>query len=120
MIAAVILIIVMYGVAQFYTRGRAQIDHEEERRKGTAAAQFRLDELRTFSYALLPGYDGTDTTMVIDERTYVVGLDVSPESPNPHATTVVATVTWDIRNQPGDTRSLEVTTIIGRVVGVIN
>jgi len=118
MIAALILIIVMYGVAQFYTRGRRQIDYEEERRKATAAAQFRLDELKTFSYQLLPSYDGTDTTMVVDGRTYTVGLDVTPEDPNDHATTVVAEVEWDL-GLTGDTRTLEVTTIIGRIVGVI-
>jgi type II secretory pathway pseudopilin PulG len=119
MIAAIILIIVMYALAQYYWRGRKQVDFEEHRRVATAVGQARLDDLRRRNYGTLGTYGGTDTTFVVDGRSYKVALNVTTASPVTDATTVTATVEWALGINPGaasDKRTAQITTIIGRVV----
>jgi Tfp pilus assembly protein PilV len=120
LIAAVVLVIVMFWLTTYYVEGRKHLDYEEHRRKATALAQARLDQARTWSYdALLAGANSqaSDTTMTVDGRDYTIKLMVSP-GPNPHSSTVKAVVEWeatlsyDSRNP--FVRTDTTTTIIGR------
>lgn len=116
MVAAFLVLIVFFGLAQFYARGRTQVDYEEDRRKATAVAQARLDGLRRdFRYEELAALDGTDTTYVVDGRNFVVSHVILADNPEEHATTCSLLVTWSAR--VGATtvdRTLEATTMLGR------
>ena len=120
LIAAVVLVIVMFWLTIYYVEGRKHLDYEEQRRKATALGQARLDQARTWSYdALIAGMGSSsaDTTMTVDGRDYTVKLLVS-SGPNSHSSTVKAVVEWeatlsyDARNP--FVRSDTTTTIIGR------
>jgi hypothetical protein len=99
MVASLLLLVVLFGLAQFYTRGRTQVDYEEYRRKATAVAQTRMDALRKdFRYEDLPGLDGADTTYVVDGRNYRVLHEVrSPVPPGSQSTEVILNVIWTLR-----------------------
>lgn len=99
MVASLLLLIVLFGLAQFYTRGRTQVDYEEYRRKATAVSQTRMDALRRdFRYEDLPALDETDTTYVVDGRNYRVLHDVrSPIPPGSQSTEVILNVIWTTR-----------------------
>jgi Tfp pilus assembly protein PilV len=116
LIAAFLLIIVFFGLAQIYTRSRTQLDYEEDRRKATAVAQMRLDGLRRdYRFDLLPALDGTDTTIVADDRDYTISHYIFPHMPDSHATKCSLTVAWTARVEGTDVeRTLEATTILGR------
>jgi type II secretory pathway pseudopilin PulG len=122
LVAAIILVIVMFGLLQFGFRGRKQVDFEEDRRKATAAAQGRLDQAHRWSFAYLEELEsngGSDTTLVVDGRPYSVSLDVFPGG-NSHWKRVRAAVSWQAKPKYGGaavTRSDTVTTHIGRVFG---
>ena len=122
MVAAVILILVMYGLMQFYFRGRKHVDYEEHRRKATATAQARLDQARTWSYSYLEALEagsGSDTTLNVDGRAYAVSLDVFPGG-NEHYKRLRAVVSWDAEIEYGGasvTRTDTVTTHVGRLFG---
>lgn len=116
MVAAVLLLIVFFGLTQIYVRSRTQIDYEEDRRKATAIAQARLDGIRRdYRFDGLAALDGTDTTMVSDRRDYVVAHTVAVGAPESQAATVTVTVTWQamVEGSPVD-RKHEATTIFGR------
>ena len=58
-------------------------------------------------------------TMVVDGRQYRVSMEVTPQSPTEHSTTLTAVVEWDLLidpGQPDDTRTARITTIVGRTV----
>lgn len=120
MIAALLLVIVLFWLTQYYVQGRKHLDYEEQRRKATALAQARLDEARTWSYDYLLSLADSvaaETTRVVDGRPYTVGLRVEP-GPNPYTSRVEAVVTWEAaRNyEAGNafTRSDTTTTLIAR------
>jgi len=118
MVAAVVLLLILWGASNYFSRGRHQVGEEEARRKATAAAQLRLDQLRAYHYGALPAYNGTDTTIVMGNETYKVAMAVTAASPNLNATTLVATVTWRMHvnaNPVADTRTAQATTIVGRI-----
>jgi type II secretory pathway pseudopilin PulG len=116
LIAAFLLLIVFYGLAQVYARGRRQVDYEEDRRKATAVSQARLDGIRRdFSYDSLPTLDSTTTTVVVDNRTYSISHAVAAGTPEEEATTITLTVHWNARTDEGFVeRSAECTTILAR------
>jgi len=116
LVAAFLLLIVMFGLMQFYVRGRTQLDYEEDRRKATAVAQARLDVLRRgFTYDLLPPLNGTTVTTTSDGRTYTIQHAVTVAAPEPQATTVTLTVSWNARVGASTVqRSLVTTTILAR------
>jgi len=116
-IAVLLLSLVFMGLSQTYSRGRRQINYEEDRRKATALTQGHLDGLRRdLSYDDLPSLDGTSTTYVIDNRTYVVSHVVTQGSPEVLATTVDVTTSWTAQLPGGGTttRSIVSTTIYAR------
>ncbi len=116
MIAATLLIVVFFGLAQIYTRGRTQIDYEEDRRKATAVAQARLDGIRRdYRYDDLLTLADTETTYVVDNRDFTALLEVQDAQPEPLATTLTVTVTWNARVAGNDVpRTLVCSTILGR------
>jgi hypothetical protein len=116
MIAALLLIVVFFGLAQIYTRSRTQLDYEEDRRKATAVAQMRLDGIRRdYRYEDLASLDATDTTFVSDGWHYTVSHAVTAGSPEPHATAIDITVSWVAKVGEADVhRTLETSTILAR------
>jgi prepilin-type N-terminal cleavage/methylation domain-containing protein len=116
LVAAVLLLIVFFGLAQVMMRGRRQVDLEEERRKATAVAQARLDGLRSdYRYDTLPALDTTDTTFVVENKSFQVSHQVTPGTPEPQATTIALTVTWSASiNGSPVARTLTATTMLGR------
>lgn len=116
LIAAILIVIIFFGLAQYYARGRKHLGYEEDRRKATAVAQDRIDGIRRdYSFDDLMSLNGKDTTYVVDNRTYVVSHTVLPNTPEDQATTLQITVNWDV-DVSGTVyeRNLEVTTILGR------
>lgn len=116
MIAAVILLIVFFGLAQFYTRGRMQIDYEEDRRRATAVLQARLDGIRSdFRYDDLATLSGQDTTYTIENKAYRVHHEITSGAPEAQASTLDLTVTWTARAGTSVVnRSMVTTTFLGR------
>jgi hypothetical protein len=121
MIASLIMIVVLFWLAQYYVSGRRHLDYEEDRRRATALAQARLDEVRRWSYPYLLSHIGApphDTTVTVENRSYTVRL-VAAAGPNPHTTTVSAIVSWNatLPYAPGNvfTRQDTVTTLIARI-----
>ncbi|MCK4412102.1 MAG: hypothetical protein KAY32_01025 [Candidatus Eisenbacteria sp.] len=115
LIAAFLLVIVFFGLAQTYWRGRVQLGYEEDRRKATAVAQLRLDGIRRdYSYDDLTSLDGITVTEQVDNRTYSMAHAITP-GPESQSATVHLTVTWqaDVGGTSVD-RTLEATTILGR------
>ena len=123
LIAAVLLIVVMFWLTQFYVQGRKHLDYEENRRKATAVAQAQLDNVREWPYdSVLSWVDSTsmDTTVVQGGIPYDVKM-VFTAGPNPHTTQVSAVVQWEagVPYEPSNpfTRRDTTTTLIGRRVG---
>ena len=118
MVAAFVLILVFFALAQYYTRGRTHLNYEEDRRKATAVAQDRIDGIRRdYTYDDLITLDDTDTTYVVDDRTYDIHHEVWPGQPDPdiEATTIKLTIKWNAKVQGNDVERVhEVTTILGR------
>lgn len=116
LVAAVLLMVVFFGLAQTHARARRQLDYEEDRRKASAVAQWRLDGIRRdYRYDDLVTLNGVDTTYVVDDRTYRVTLDVTSGAPEAQATLLAATVTWTAKVADDEVdRSLTTTTILAR------
>jgi hypothetical protein len=117
MVASLLLLVVLFGLAQFYTRGRTQVDFEEYRRKATAVAQTRMDALRRdFRYDDLPGLDGSDTTYVVDGKSYLVTHEVrSPVPPGSQSTEVILNVIWTLSVAGSDVPdTLQTISMLGR------
>jgi Tfp pilus assembly protein PilV len=116
MVAALLLLIVFFGLAQLYTRGRTQMGYEEDRRKATAVAQARLDGIRRdYGYDALAALNGTTTSYTVDGRNFSVLHAVTTDSPEPQSTSITLTVSWAAKTYSGTvTRSLNTTTILAR------
>jgi Tfp pilus assembly protein PilV len=116
LVAASLLLTVMFGLMQFYVRGRTQLDFEEDRRKATAIAQDRLDGLRRgMTYDQLPALHGTTRAYTVDGRTYTEVDSVWAAQPEAQATLVKATVKWNAKVGAASVqRSVVATTILAR------
>ena len=116
LVAATLLVIVFFGLADTYSRGRRQLVYEEDRRKATAVLQARMDGIRRdFGYDELPDLADTDSTFVVEGRDYVVAHQVTPGVPEDQATTITLTVTWMARVEGANVaRTHACTYIIGR------
>lgn len=113
MVAAFLLLVVLFGVAQVFLRGRVQIDYEEDRRKATAVAQARLDGIRRgLRYDDLPDLDGVDTTYIVDGRSFRVSHEIEPATPEDAATTVTLTVHWNAKVAGANVARSDTTTSI--------
>ncbi len=116
MVAAFILLIAFAGLTQIYTRGRTQIDLEENRRKATSVAQARIEAIRrTHDYDDLINLDDRITSFVVDGQTFQISHNVTVDSPETHSTEIQITVSWTASLQGGDvSRSMSCSTIFGR------
>ena len=119
MIAAFLLLVTFLGLATTYSRGRVQIDLEEDRRKATCVAQARFDGIRRdLVYEDLADLDSTVSTFVVDGINYQVSHSVASATPESLATTIVLTVNWNaiIDGNPVP-RAVVSTTILARSLG---
>jgi Tfp pilus assembly protein PilV len=116
LVASFLLLLVFYGLAAVYAKGRRQVDYEEDRRKATAVAQARLDGLRRdYRFDNLLSVDGVDTTYVVDNRSFFVSHSITDTTPEPQAKTVEVTVTWMAQVAgAGVARSVVTETVFGR------
>lgn len=114
MIASMLLLVVFFGLAQTYSRGRRQMGYEEDRRKASAILQARIDCLRRdYSYDTLSAL--ADTVYVVDNRNYTVSHTVSAADPEPQSTTVGLQISWIARTEGGTVnRTEDCTTILSR------
>lgn len=118
MVAAVILLLVYFGAAQYAVQSRAQMDLEESRRIAGAVGRARLESLRREeSFDTLATLAGRDTTYVVDNRSYAVTHAVQIAVPETAAATVTVTVGWN-KLVGGNLlpRTLSLTTIFGRSI----
>ena len=115
MIAAMLVIVVFFGLAQVYSRGRAQLELEKNRRQANGIAQACIDGLRTEQqFDDLDDLDGDVVSYEVGGRTYDVELQVDMEEPETHAATVAVVVRWDEDINGGIERSISCTTILAR------
>lgn len=116
MVAAFLLLIVFYGISQYYVRGRTQVDYEENRRKATAVAQARLDGIRRdYRYDDLAALNGVDTTFVVENKNFRVRHVVTADAPEAQATTIAITVNWSEKVSGSIVnRSVQATTFLAR------
>jgi Tfp pilus assembly protein PilV len=117
LVAAFLVLIVFFGLAQFYTRGRRHLGYEEDRRKATAVAQDRIDGIRRdYTFDEIPLLHLTDTVYVVDGKSFTVLHSVTEDVDTLQAWNLGLQVTWD-RMRPDGTAvpgTLEATTILGR------
>ncbi len=116
MVASVILLLLFFGMAQIFSRSRAQLVHDEDKRNAVAVAQARLESLREdYRHQDLPGLAGNDTTYVVGGRNFTVSHQVTADTPEARATVVTVTVGWTAHvNGNAVNRTLDCTTILGR------
>ncbi len=116
MIAAILLLIMFFALAQIHARGRAQMALDEHRRKATAELQATLEGLRRdYDYDSLGALDGDRAAVRVDGMDFTVATDVSVGTPEAQATTVVVTVSWHETIGGNDiVRDVSATTILAR------
>ncbi len=114
-VAATLILILFFGLAQIYTRGRAQIDMEESRRKATALVQSRLEGIRSdFTFDTLTGVGNADGQTVVDNRSFQISHTATPLPSGEEAATVTVVVSWVVPVNGGVTRSVSGTTVLAR------
>ena len=116
MVAAMTLLLLFFGMAQIFSKGRGQLVIDEDKRNAVAVAQARLESLREdYRHIDLPSVAGNDTTYVVGGRTYTVEHAVLPDAPEDRAATVTVTVNWNaVVNGNSIARTVDCTTILGR------
>ena len=116
MVAAIVLLLVFYGIAQLAAGSRSQLHLEGDRRHAVSVAQSRIECIRRVeTYDRLPTLADRDTTYTVEGRPYTVVHTVTAGSPESQATTLTVTVSWNERIGGSDVpRSVDLTTILGR------
>lgn len=116
MVASFTLLLVFFGLAQLHARTHAQVVNEDHWRQASGVARSRLERVRRYQrYDDLATLAATDTTYVVDGRTYTVSHAVTTGSPELQSSEVTVTVTWNEQLAQGAVpRSLSCTTIIAR------
>ena len=116
MVAAITLLLLFFGMAEIFSKGRSQLGFDEDKRNAVAVAQARLESLREdYRHQDLVNLAANDTTYNVGGRVYTVTHAVAADTPETRATTVTVTVNWSAALSGGNiTRSLECTTILGR------
>lgn len=142
-IAAVVAMIIFFGLAQIYTQGRTQMSFDQHHRQAAAIAQAHLDGIRRdnlFDDLMNSGSGGggggedddedddkdhdhgndgdtggNDIVYTVDGVDYSVTELVAVGEPETHAATVEVTVTWTDSFRGTDiARTLNCATILGR------
>lgn len=116
MIAAIILLLLFFGLARVYAGGRVQMRLEDHRRQASAVIQSHLETLRRdTTYDNLPGLDGDQVDYVVDGITYTAATAIAAATPEPQATTIDVEVSWPEKIGASTvTRTLTCTTILAR------
>jgi len=120
MVATFLLVVVFAGLTAIYTRGRTQMDYEEDRRKATAVLQDRFDTIRPqYRFTTLETLNGSPPVLyMVDNKRFTVGHLVVVGEPETQAATITLTVAWDARLESGISaaRTMTCTTILGRAL----
>jgi prepilin-type N-terminal cleavage/methylation domain-containing protein len=116
MVAAMTLLLLFFGMAQIFSKGRGQLVVDEDKRNAVAVAQARLESLREdYRHIDLPNVAANDTTYAVGGRIFTVEHAVAADAPENRATTVTVTVNWTAMvNGNSIPRALDCTTILGR------
>jgi Tfp pilus assembly protein PilV len=101
LIAAVLVIILVTGMATFVGRGRASILEEGHKRSAVELAQGELERLEKLAPNMITA---VTRDAVVDNLTYHLVTTVTPDVPAAGMKAVRATVSWTLR--PGKTRSV--------------
>ncbi len=115
-VAAVLVLIIFFGIAAVQVRARTQMNLEQHRRMATGLLQAHVDGLRrTTAFDDLPGLDGAESTYDVDGVTYTVTQSIAIDAPEEHAATVDVTLSWteSVGGAPVP-RTLQCSTIIAR------
>ena len=115
MIAATLVLLVFFGLAQVYALGRRQINLEESRRKATMLVQARLEGIRRdYQFDTLGTLGAADGTVVVDNRSFQISHTAALLGTGEQAAAVTVTVTWLAPVGEGVYRSVDGTTILAR------
>ena len=98
MVAAFLLLVTFFGLSTVYSRGRAQMLLEVDRRQATSILQSRLDSIRReLIYDDLADLHETFMNYQVNGKTYQIAHSVSSADPEPQASTVTVSVSWNAR-----------------------
>lgn len=116
MIAAILLLIMFFGLARVHGAARKQIVMEDRRRAATSVLESHLEAIRRdTTYDNLPGLHAQSTQYVVDGVTYTARNTISADYPEAQSTTIGVTVSWpEMINTTAITRSVVCTTILAR------
>lgn len=116
MIAAILLLIMFFGLARVHGAARKQIVMEDRRRTATTVLESHVEAIRRdTSYNGLPGLHNQTTQYVVDGVTYTARNTITEATPEAQATTVLVAVSWpEMINTTSLTRSVSCTTILAR------
>jgi prepilin-type N-terminal cleavage/methylation domain-containing protein len=116
MIAAILILLLFYGLARVHVSARRQMDLQEHRRVAATVMQSHLEGIRRdYDYDSLDDLDGDEETVELDGLTYTVSSEVSVGVPEDQATTIDVEVAWS--EEIGGSvipRSVSCTTILAR------
>ncbi len=116
MIAAILLLIMFFGLARVHGGARKQIVMEDRRRAATNVVESHLEAIRRdTTYDDLVDLHAQSTQYVVDGVTYTARNTISSDYPEAQATTILVTVSWpEMINTTAITRSVSCTTILAR------
>lgn len=116
MVSAFLVLIVFFGAAQYASKTRLLLNHDEHRRQAIAVAQARLEEIRTsLTFDTLATLANADTTYMVGGCNFNVQHIVRVDTPQTGAATVTVNLTWNVvANGTAIPRSLSMTTILSR------
>lgn len=116
MVAAIILLLLFFGLARIHAGGRVQSRMEDHRRQASAVLQTHLETIRRdTTYDNLPSLDGDETDYTVDGVTYTISNDITPGTPEAQATTIEVEVSWpEPVGASTITRTLTCATILAR------
>lgn len=116
MIAAILILLLFYGLARVHASARAQMGLQEHRRVAAMVLQSHFESIRRdYDYDSLDDLDGAEETVELEGRTYTVSSEISVGVPEDQATTIEVEVAWteEVGGSPIP-RSVTGTTILAR------
>ena len=116
MIAAILLLIMFFGLARVHGAARKQIVMEDHRRTATAVLANQLEAVRRdTTYDSLASLNNQTTTYTLDGLTYTARNTITTDTPEAQATTILVAVSWpELIAATSVTRSVSATTILAR------
>lgn len=116
MIAAILLLIMFFGLARVHGAARKQIVMEDRRRTATNVLENHVEAIRRdTTYDGLAALNGRVVQYVVDGVTYSARNTITVATPEAQATTILVAVSWpEMINTTAITRSVQCTTILAR------